>query len=256
MLKVRIIPILTFNGLALVKTKQFANPRMVGNPIQAARVYNSRGVDELIFVDITATQQKRKINLKVVEQIIAECFMPVGLGGGISTPEEINALLRIGADKVVIKTEAIRNPDFIREAVRIFGSQCISIAADAKRSDRGYLIHNLTGREIFLSDFIRQMEDLGAGELLITSVDNDGLMQGFDISLVKEACTLSRLPIVASGGAGHPDHFCQLFSDTTVEAAGAASIYHFTQFTPTDIKKEVAAKTGRPVRLTDNVITL
>jgi cyclase len=255
MLKVRIIPILTFNGLALVKTKQFASPRMVGNPIQAARVYNSRGVDELIFVDITATQQKRKINLKVVEQIIAECFMPVGLGGGITTLDEINALLRIGADKVVIKTEAIRNPAFIQEAVRFFGSQCISIAVDARRGEDGYRIHHLDGSPLALHDFVRQMEDLGAGELIVNSVDNDGLMQGFDTALVREVCGATTLPVVAVGGAGNPGHFVDLFASTPVEAAGAASIYHFTQHTPTDIKKALAPH-GVPVRMTDNVMTL
>jgi cyclase len=121
MLKTRIIPILTFNGFALVKTKKFDNPRMVGNPVQAARVYNSRGVDELIFIDIFATKQKRKINLKVAKDVIKECFMPVGIGGGISTIEDINDLLQIGADKVIIKQIALLNPSFITSAANFFG---------------------------------------------------------------------------------------------------------------------------------------
>ena len=130
MLKTRIIPILTFNGFALVKTKQFNNPRMVGNPVQAARVYNSRGVDELMFIDIFATKQNRKINLKIVKDVIKECFMPVGIGGGITTLEDINDLLQIGADKVVIKNVFFSNPEFIISAANFFGSQCISISID------------------------------------------------------------------------------------------------------------------------------
>jgi cyclase len=131
MLKVRIIPILTFNGFGLVKTKKFTNPRMVGNPVQAARVYNSRGVDELVFVDIFASSQNRKVNLKLVADVIKECYMPVAIGGGIETIEDINNLLKIGADKVIIKTKALLDAKFIDEAVAFFGSQCISIAIDA-----------------------------------------------------------------------------------------------------------------------------
>jgi len=133
MLKTRIIPILTFNGFALVKTKQFDNPRMVGNPVQAARVYNSRGVDELMFIDIFATKQNRKINLKIVKDVIKECFMPVGIGGGVNTLDDINDLLHVGADKVIIKQVAFSNPNFITAAANFFGSQCISISVDVKK---------------------------------------------------------------------------------------------------------------------------
>ena len=147
MLKVRIIPILTFNGFALVKTKQFAQPRMVGNPVQAARVYNSRGVDELIFLDIFASKQNRKQNLNIVRDVIKECFMPVGIGGGIKTIEDIQALLKIGADKVVIKTQALTNPDFILEASNFFGAQCITISADIKKQEDRYMVHNELDRK-------------------------------------------------------------------------------------------------------------
>ena len=144
MLKVRIIPVLTFNGFGLVKTKQFSNPRMVGNPVQAARVYNSRGVDELIFLDIFSTKQNRQINLKIVQDVIKECFMPVGIGGGVKSIEDINLLLRIGADKVVIKSEALLNPDFIQEASHYFGAQCISIAVDAYKNEENEYSFGLT----------------------------------------------------------------------------------------------------------------
>jgi imidazole glycerol-phosphate synthase subunit HisF len=249
MLKVRVIPILTFNGFGLVKTKRFGNPRMVGNPVQAARVYNSRGVDELVFIDIYATSQERKLNLSITKDIIKECYMPVGIGGGIDSIDDINALLRIGADKVIVKTQALTNPEFIKEAAHFFGSQCITIAVDAKKTDNGYKIHNEVGIDISIEDFIKNMSDLGAGELVVTSVDNDGMMHGFDIELVREVEKLTTLPIIAVGGAGNMEHFKELFAATKIEAVGSASIFHFTQYTPLDIKKELAA-IGKPVRLT------
>lgn len=248
MLKVRIIPILTFNGFGLVKTKRFSNPRMVGNPVQAARVYNSRGVDELVFIDIYATKQKRKLNLSITKDIIKECYMPVGIGGGIDSIDDINALLKIGADKVIIKTQALTNPNFIKEAAYFFGSQCITIAVDAKKTYEGYKIHNEFGIDISLDNFIKQMNDLGAGELVVASVDNDGMMKGFDIGLVSEAEKLTTLPIIAVGGGGNMEHYKELFTVTKIEAVGSASIFHFTQYTPLDIKKELAA-IGKPVRL-------
>lgn len=248
MLKVRIIPILTFNGFALVKTKQFGNPRMVGNPVQSARVYNSRGVDELVFLDIFATRQKRKLNLPIVKEIIKECYMPVGIGGGIDSIDAINDLLKIGADKVVIKTQALVNPNFIREASHFFGTQCITIAVDAKKKENGYFIHNDLGISVSLSDFVKQMEDLGAGELVLNSVDNDGMMNGFDLQLISEVEKISNLPLIAAGGGGNMQHYKDLFSQTNIEAVGSASIFHFTQYTPLDIKKELLA-IGKPVRM-------
>lgn len=248
MLKTRVIPILTFNGFGLVKTKKFTNPRMVGNPVQAAKVYNARGVDELAFIDIFATRQKRKINLNLVKDVIKECYMPVSIGGGISSVDDINNLLRIGADKVIIKTMALTDHNFIAEAVNFFGSQCISIAVDAIKKEEGYAVHNTLGIDITVQDFVRRMQDLGAGELVVNSVDNDGMMQGFDIELVKQVQGLVSMPIIAVGGAGEPAHFAELMRNTTIEAVGAASIYHFTHSTPLDVKKELAAA-GKPVRL-------
>ena len=248
MLKVRIIPILTFNGFALVKTRQFAKPRMVGNPIQAARVYNSRGVDELIFLDIFASEQKRKINLNLVKEVIKECFMPVGIGGGIRTLDDINDLLRIGADKVVLKESVFVNPTFVKEASHFFGSQCISIAVDAKKDNRGnYKIYNLHGKDIDLIGFIKQVEEMGAGELIVNSVDNDGVMNGFDTTLVNHVLANTSLPTVCVGGGGKMEHFEELFTATNCEAVGSASIFHFTQFTPLDIKNTLS-KLGKPVR--------
>lgn len=249
MLKVRIIPVLTFNGFGLVKTKQFKAPRMVGNPVQAARVYNSRGVDELIFLDIFASAQKRKVNLKIVRDVLKECFMPVGIGGGVNTIEDINDLLKIGADKVVIKTCALENSNFIREAANFFGSQCITVAADIHQNDEGdYMVYSNTGITISMQDFLSQVASLGAGEIVLTSVNKEGLMKGFDINMVSKAEKLVQLPIIVVGGAGNLEHFKELFEQTNCQAVGASSIFHFTRFTPEDIKRELAA-IHKPVRL-------
>lgn len=248
MLKVRIIPVLTFNGFALVKTKQFSNPRMVGNPVQAARVYNSRGVDELVFIDLNASKQNRKINLKVVKDVLKECFMPVGVGGGITSIEDINDLLKIGADKVIIKKQSLVNPKFIREAAYNFGSQCITIAVDAKKTNEGYCIHNELGLNIKLEDYLQQMESEGAGEFIITSVDRDGMMNGFDIELILTASASSGVPLISVGGGGNMSHYRELFLNTEIDAVGSSSIFHFTQHTPLDIKNELLG-IGKPVRL-------
>lgn len=249
MLKVRIIPVLTFNGFGLVKTKQFTNPRMVGNPVQAARVYNSRGVDELIFLDIFATTQKRKINLKVVKDVIKECFMPVGIGGGIEAIEDINDLLKIGADKVVLKTQILKNPNFIKTASNFFGSQCISVAVDVIKNEQNeWKIYNKLGLDLNLLPFLANIQQLGAGEIILNAVDNDGLMQGFNIELIQEVEKHTAIPIVCGGGGGNMQHYQDLFTQTNCSAVGSSSIFHFTQYTPLDIKTTLAA-IGKSVRL-------
>lgn len=248
MLKVRIIPILTFNGFGLVKTKKFANPRMVGNPVQAARVYNNRGVDELVFIDIFATTQKRKINLKLVADVIKECYMPVAIGGGIETIQDINDLLKIGADKVIIKTKALIDIDFIKEAVAFFGSQCISIAVDAFKTSEGYKIYNKLDINKSLEDYVEELIDCKVGEFVLVSVDNDGMMNGFDINLINRVEKMTNIPIIAAGGGGNMEHYNELFSKTNIQAVGSASIFHFTQYTPLDIKNELKT-INIPVRI-------
>lgn len=249
MLKVRIIPILTFNGWSLVKTKRFSNPRIVGNPVQAARVYNSRGVDELIFIDIFATKQKRKINLRTTKDVIDQCFMPVGIGGGISTIADIKDMLKIGADKVIIKTTALINPIFVKEASDFFGSQCISVSVDVIKNDIGiYTVYNELGVNSTMTDFIQKMQELGAGEIILNSVENDGVMEGFDSIMYNKAQTVTNLPIVCVGGGGDLSHYGKLFTDTNCDAVGSASIFHFTQYTPLDIKNSLKSL-GKPVRI-------
>lgn len=222
---------------------------MVGNPVQTARLYNSRGVDELVFLDIYASEQDRKINLKLVSDVIKECFMPVSIGGGIKSLEDINNLLKIGADKVVIKTMALKEPLLIKEAVSFFGSQCISIALDVMNIDGEYHIN--TGSHLEksnLTDFIKSMEDCDVGEYLLCSTDDDGMMNGFNIDLINYVSDLTNKPIIAIGGAGNPDHFATLFESTNIEAAASSSIYHFTQYTPQDVKI-LLNKRGFNVRL-------
>lgn len=255
MLKCRVIPILTFNGFALVKTKKFAgNPRMVGNAIQAARVFNSRNVDELVFVDIYASDQRRKINLQVVQSIINECFMPVSIGGGITSIEDIDNVLAIGADKVLIKNKLIEQPGFIDEAANIFGNQCITLAIDAIKIGSSYFLYNRLDKTIPLVEFLKSISSHNFGEIVLTSVEHDGMMDGFDIELVQLVEKLVNVPIVVSGGAGEPKHFKKLFSETNIEAVGAASIFYFTRYTPYDVKKAISS-IGKPVRINgDNFI--
>ena len=248
MLKTRIIPILTFNGIGLVKTKQFSNPRMVGNPVQAARVYNQRGVDELVFIDIYASEQNRKINLKLVSDVIKECYMPVAIGGGISTIDDITNLLKIGADKVVIKTKALTDPDFIKRAVSIFGSQCITISVDAIAHHNDYKIYNRQGIDLSLNEFTNSMMACEVGEFIINSLDYDGMMNGYNFDLINTVLKNTNLPVIAVGGGGEMTHYKQLMTETKIEAVGSSSIFHFTQFTPRDIKNELN-QINVPVRL-------
>lgn len=252
MLKCRVIPVLTFNGFALVKTKKFAaNARMVGNAVQATKVYNSRNVDELVFLDIYASDKKRKMNLQIAKLIINECFMPVALGGGIKTVKDIDDLLSIGADKVVIKNKIIEDPEFINIASDIYGSQCITLAVDAiKMEDNKYYLYNRLGKEIHLFEFLEKIKTYSFGEIILTSVNNDGMMNGFDIELVSLVEKIVNVPIVVSGGAGEPKHFKELFSKTSIEAVAAASIFHFTRYTPRDLKLAIKS-VGKPVRIVE-----
>lgn len=248
MLKTRIIPLLTFNGFALVKTKNFTNPRMIGNPVQSARVFNSRNVDELAFIDIYATKQNRKINLNLVKDVINQCFMPVSIGGGIKSLDDINDLLKIGADKVIIKSASLLNEKFISDAVNFFGSQCISLSIDCKKKGDEYFVFNDYLSDLKLRSFIDKVNNFNVGEIVLNSVDNDGLMSGFDHSLTKYVIENTEIPIIAAGGGGVPAHFSNLVKDTGVGALGASSIYYYTQFTPDDIKRELK-NNNIPVRI-------
>jgi len=251
MLKCRVIPILTFNGFGLVKTKQFAgNPRMVGNAIQVAKVYNSRNVDELVFLDIYASDKNRKMNLQMAKLIVNQCFMPVALGGGIKNLKDIEDLLAIGADKVVLKSKIIDNPEFINEASYVYGNQCITVSLDAFKKEDTYYLYNRLDKEIEFFSFLENLKKYNFGEVILTSVNNDGMMNGFDIELVQRVEKILNVPIVVSGGAGNPEHFKELFAKTNIEAVAASSIFHFTRYTPRDLKLAIQS-VGKPVRLVE-----
>tara|TARA_B100000963_G_scaffold169373_1_gene147289 strand:+ start:28918 stop:29661 length:744 start_codon:yes stop_codon:yes gene_type:complete len=238
MLKLRLIPVLTYNGFALVKTKSFGkNPRMVGNPIQAARVFNSRKVDELVFTDIFATRQSRKLNLNIVEKVINECFMPVSIGGNVSTLEDINDLLKIGADKVVINSNAFHD-SFINKAADKFGESTIILSVDILiESKKKFIL--LSGKKYPFENYIDKIKNYNYGELFLTSVNNEGTQQGFDIDLFNFFYESVDKPIIFNGGAGNLNHFYDLFSNTKIEAVASSSIFYFTQYNPDDIKKEI-----------------
>lgn len=241
MLKIRLIPVLTFNGIALVKSKQFnANPRMVGNPVQAAKVFNSRNVDELMFLDIYATRQSRKINLNLVEKVINECYMPVSIGGNIANLDDVNNLLKIGADKVVINSHAMSS-DFINNASKEFGESTIIFSIDVKTENNGdkYIIYH--NKKVLLNqEELQRIDELSFGELLISSVNNDGMMSGYDTELYNVFKGAVNRPIILNGGAGNAGHFSDLFKKCEVQAVAASSIFYFTQNTPNDIKKEIS----------------
>lgn len=249
MLKGRIIPILNFNGFALVKTKKFGTPRMVGNPVQAARVFNSRNVDELAFIDITASKSNRKINLDLVKKVINQCFMPVSIGGNITTLEDIRDLLNIGADKVVLKTSALTNPNFIEQASKYFGNQCITVSVDLEQIEGRYYLHTKDGiKKTNIEEYLTEVQDKGAGEIILSSVNNDGMMDGYNLDMYQKYKHKINVPLIANSGASKPEDFSTLAMNCDINSFGAASVFFFTQFTPIDIKNNLKSN-GIPVRL-------
>ncbi len=240
MFKVRIIPALLFKDVELVKGIRFDSWRRVGSAMTAVKIYNLREVDELLFLDITATNDNRRPDFKNIDEIADECFMPLTVGGGIRTVEDINHLLRVGADKIAINTAAVLNPEFIRAASQKFGSQCIVVSIDVKKTDNGYRIFTHSGTKatnIDPVDFAKAAEKFGAGEILLTSIDRDGTFEGYDIELIKSVSKEISIPLIASGGAGSYEHMLNVLTNTPASAVAAASIFHFTQQTPLEAKK-------------------
>ncbi len=235
MLKVRIIPVLLLKNGRMVKGKKFTDFKDTGDPIFASRIYNAQFVDELIFLDIDATNESRETNVEVISEVSKECFMPLTIGGGISSIQQIRKLLNAGADKVVINTAALNNPSFITEAADVFGSQCIVVGIDVKFEDNGYVIYSNSGkvrREEDLVNYIKTVESLGAGEIFINSIDNDGMMEGYDQQLIELVMSSTSLPVIACGGAGNFMHLVNTFKSTGVSALAMASIYHFGDNNP------------------------
>lgn len=248
MLKKRIIPVLTFDGRSLVKTIQFSKIRTVGNPIQTARVFNTRNVDELVFIDIKATTENRKINLQLVKKIIDECYMPVTIGGGINSIEDISKLLNIGADKILLNDALISDPKFVSNAVNYFGSQCISASIDVFKSNAQYFIRNNYNQKLLASEFLKKIKNLNIGEIILNSVNCDGVMKGFDLEISKLFSNEFDCPVITIGGAGNLTHFEDLYRSGFEGDIGVSSLFYFTQYTPNDVKR-VLRKNNIPVRL-------
>jgi len=251
MLKTRIIPTVLFKNGIVVKTKKFSEHRNIGSCINTVRVYNAREVDELIFIDTDATKEMRGLPIAIVREVLDECFMPLTVGGGVKTTEDINALLKIGADKVSINSEAVKRPDFISEAAKVFGSQSIVISIDAKRNGGSYEVFTESATKPSGMDpvfWAKKCEKLGAGEILINSIDHDGMMDGFDIELIKQVSDAVNIPVIACGGAGNLDDFTKAIKEGHASAVSASSIFLFTQTTPENVKMHMA-KSGINVRI-------
>ncbi len=252
MLKTRVIPCLDVAGGRVVKGVNFVDLVDAGDPVEAATAYDAAGADELCFLDIGASHEGRGTMLDVVRRTAERCFMPLTVGGGIRTLEDIRALLLAGADKVSINTTAVKNPDFVRAASEKFGSQCITVAIDAKSVGAGrFDIFTHGGRTetgIDAVAFARKMEGLGAGEILLTSMDRDGAKIGYDIPLTQAVSSAVGIPVIASGGVGTLDHLVEGVRQGGASAVLAASIFHFGTYTIAEAKAAMA-KGGVPVRI-------
>jgi len=287
----RIIPCLDVKDGRVVKGVQFLNLKDAGDPVENAKFYDEQGADELIFLDITASHEKRDIIIDVVMRTAEEVFMPLTVGGGIKTIKDIRALLKAGCDKVSINTAAVKNPYFIKEAAERFGSQCIVVAIDAKRVSGGlpgatgekwfdepdlkdvclnlpekippsplllkggegglWAISTHGGRRMKLIDAVRwarKMEELGGGEIMLTSMDKDGTKDGYDIELTRTISEAVSIPVIASGGAGNLEHLYEALADGKADAVLAASIFHYREYTVREAKEYLRAK-GVPVRI-------
>ncbi|MCG6533285.1 MAG: AglZ/HisF2 family acetamidino modification protein [Syntrophales bacterium LBB04] len=227
----RVIPCLLLRGSGLVKTIRFKDPTYLGDPRNTIKIFNEKGVDELVFLDITATIEKRGPNFELISEITSECFMPLGYGGGISNLGQMEKLFKMGVEKVAVNTYAVVNPPFVSEAARAFGSQSVVVSLDVKRSLLGkYEIMVEAGKRksgLEPVTFAKQMEEAGAGELLLNSIDRDGTMQGYDLEMIKRVTSAVNIPVIACGGAGSPEDFGAVVRDGGASAVAAGSIFVF-----------------------------
>ena len=241
MLAKRIIPCLDVKDGRVVKGTKFLDLKDAGDPVELAKFYNTEGADELCFLDITASHEKRKTIIELVEKVASEVFIPFTVGGGISTVDEMADILKAGADKITINTSAIKNPELIKEGAKKFGSQCIVLAVDAKYNieKKSWGVYIKGGREdtsLDAIEWIKKAVNLGAGEILLTSMDADGTKAGYDIELTKRIVEAVNVPIIASGGAGKPKHITEVFKKTNCSAALLASILHYKETSIKEIK--------------------
>ncbi len=251
MLTKRIIPCLDVTGGRVVKGTKFLQLRDAGDPVECAKAYDAQGADELVFLDITASSDNRATMVDVVERTASECFMPLTVGGGIRAVEDMRVMLHAGADKVSVNTSAIQRPELIREGAGRFGSQCIVVAIDARRRpEGGWAVFTHGGRhptDLEAVAWAARAAELGAGEILLTSMDADGTKEGYDMDLVRAVSSAVDIPVIASGGAGTLDHMADVLLLAGADAVLAASIFHFGEYTVADVKKFLAAR-GVPVR--------
>ena len=250
-LKVRLIPCLDVKDGRVVKGVQFVDLKDAGDPVEHARAYDAAGADELCFLDITASSDNRSILLDVVRRTAEQCFMPLTVGGGVREVKDVRALLLAGADKVSINTAAVKRPEFVKEAAEKFGSQCIVVAVDAKRSGNRWQVFTHGGRNdtgLDAVDWAVRMATLGAGEILLTSMDRDGTRAGFDIDLTRSIADAVPIPVIASGGVGSVDHLVDGVVRGHASAVLAASIFHFGEIAIGEAKRRMAAA-GVAVRL-------
>lgn len=253
MLSVRIIPCLDVHGGRVVKGVNFVNLIDAGDPVEQAKAYEQQGADELVFLDITASSDQRNIMHDVVERTASEVFMPLTVGGGLRNLEDIRRMLNAGADKVSLNTAAVKNPSLIEEAASHFGNQCIVVAIDAKRNPdgNGWQVYTHGGRTptgLDVIEWARRVQKLGAGEILLTSMDTDGTKDGYDIALTRAVSEAVSIPVIASGGAGNLDHLVDVIKEGKANAVLAASIFHFGLYTIEQAKLHLQ-KAGLPVRL-------
>ncbi len=253
MLSIRIIPCLDVTSGRVVKGIRFKQLRDAGDPVEIAAAYEKQGADEVVFLDITASSDGRRIMHKVVEATAAQCFMPLTVGGGLRNLEDIRQMLRSGADKVSLNTAAVENPDLVLKASQKFGNQCIVAAIDAKRNPDGksWQVYTHGGRKPVPLDAVQWAKELcrlGAGEILLTSMDRDGTLKGYDIELTRRVSEAVEVPVIASGGAGNLNHLAEVIKEGKASAVLAASIFHFGEFSIAEAKQKLA-EAGIPVRL-------
>ncbi len=239
MLAKRIIPCLDVDKGRVVKGVRFLNLRDAGDPVEVAKRYEEEGADELVFLDITASAEGREIMIEVVSRVAETVFMPFTVGGGIRSVEDMRRLLEAGADKVSINTAAVKNPGLIGEGAKLFGSQCIVVAIDAKRKGNSWEVFINGGRTptgLDAVEWARRVESLGAGEILLTSMDRDGTKEGYDLELCRAVAEAVSIPVIASGGAGKKEHFYEVFEKGKADAALAASLFHFRELSIPELK--------------------
>lgn len=251
MLTKRIIPCLDIKDGRTVKGVNFVDLRDAGDPVELAEIYSRSGADELVFLDISATEEKRKTLADLVRRVAAAVNIPFTVGGGISSVEDVDILLQNGADKVAINSSAVKNPQLINELAAKFGKQCIVVAIDAKMINGKWLVHLVGGKvptEIDLFEWAKEVEDRGAGEILFTSMDHDGTKAGFACEALEKLSDELTIPVIASGGAGNVQHFCDAFTKGKADAALAASVFHFKEIEIKDLKQEMKLQ-GLEVRI-------